>query len=164
MSKEEHSIGLKGLFLRRILPSVILFLYYLYFLYPAFDFFNQDRHPNRAYVLIFILALSSLHAVFLAALYKKNYDIIFLLLYKIFSYFPYLYIIVLEEEIFHANYLELFVLFNNATVVFVNSFFTVSPTGCLFFRVVPTVWPFLPMYIAFSIIPFVLARILTKNT
>jgi len=162
MPNKHRLIFFKKWSFTKIILYIVLTLYYLYLLFPIINFYNYPSHPNRAYVLIFVFAFFSILGILLASSYKKNYDILFLLLFKIFSYFPSLYIAILEGEVFNAPSLCVLIHLQSAMTILINSFFTIASADSIFSQILLMFW-LLPVYMALSIVPFILTRILKKE-
>ena len=155
-------MDMRKILLKIVLPVAALALYYSYFFYPALGFFNQERHVNEAYIVVVIFVLASMHGVLLAILHAKKYDVVFLLAYKLFSYFPCLfYAAVIEDRMINRHSLTIFASAKNAMAVLANSYLTWPLSENLFLHITKMFWP-LPIYIAISIVPFVLARMVKE--
>jgi hypothetical protein len=149
------------LFIRIILPCIALIIYYCFLLIPTLDDFYQVR-MNNIYIAILIFGLSSIQGIILSALYKKNYDIFYLIFFKILSFFSCSFILAVEDLIYQKHSILInFDLLKGALNIVKNSFLTIGPEG--FLNSVMTTLSFLLLYFLISIIPFILVRIIKKN-
>jgi hypothetical protein len=147
------------LFIRIILPCIALIIYYCYLLIPTLNDFNQVR-MNNVYIAILIFSLSSIQGIILSALHKKNYDIFYLIFFKIFSFFSCNFILEIEDLIYQKHSILInFDLLKRALSIIKNSFFIIGPEGFLN-SIMATL---LLLYFSISIIPFILVRIIKKN-
>jgi hypothetical protein len=142
----------------KILLFIVLVSYYYYLLKPALDSINKVR-INQIDMAILIFIISSIHGIILASIHTKNYDIIFLLFFKIFSFFSCYFLIAIDDIIYQDHNVVInFEFFRRAMDIFINSIFETGQEGLLFS--ISMILPTFILYVAISIIPFIIIRII----
>jgi len=144
-----------------VLFFCVVIMYYFFLLNHVIESLNKIR-MNQLNIAILIFILASICGVVLSSLFKKNYDIIALLLYKLFSFFICLYIIVLDDIIYQNKYFD-YVFLRDAINMMAASYFRIG-TGNIDVLFLLAIFM---VYVVISIIPFILIRasktIMVKN-
>ena len=146
---------------KKILPLVFLIFYYFILLEPAISNINRVLTPNRMHIAIIVFVIFSINGVALSALYTKKYDIIFLLLYKVFSFFLCCYIFAIDDLVSHYQDMVVNIdLVKSSWNIFIG-YFLITSEGVSF--LIFEMLFFFSLYVAISAIPFILLRIIKSN-
>jgi hypothetical protein len=102
-----------------------------------------------------------MHGVILTSFLQKKYDLLFLLIYKLFSFFSCHYILIIDDLIYQSNNFVINIeLLKISINILLDYIFTIDQEGFIFH--ILSFLSFYTLYITVSIIPFILMRIVKK--